>query len=303
MNKKILIIGAAGFIGANLVRYLLYSKNNYSVIGVDRIDNSKNIHNVYTNKSSDFYIADICDDSIMNRILEISRPDIIINLISEKYSLDSLPSLLSSIFHYKECCNSNVEFIQLSSVNLYKDEAGVSEGSDLFANRSDEIYGICAETLINNYCSLYSIPYNIIRSDALFGPRQGDPQNIITHIYKSYKDEGKVTLFNKGSTKRNLMYIEDFNSAVVNIIESDSKNETYNVSSGSDFTDIEIAFMIKEKFKKESEILFSECNLKERYYEVNTDKIRALGWKPKVSIKGRINQTIDWFEKNPWFDK
>ena len=100
MKKRILVIGAVGFIGANLIRYLLYSKNNYKIIGIDKIEKSWDIHNIYSNKSFDFYIADVLNEHIISKILEISRPNIIINLVDKLDVTISLMKIINSCdFH------------------------------------------------------------------------------------------------------------------------------------------------------------------------------------------------------------
>jgi len=296
MKKRILVIGAVGFIGANLIRYLLFSKNNYTIIGIDKIEKSRDIHNIYSNKSFDFYIADILNEHILCKILEISRPNIIINLVDK---LDATVSLMKTI--HKCDFLENLKIIQLSSINVYKDIENTKEENKTNSCNFFEVENNICESVIKNYCQVLKIPYNIIRSDFLFGPRQNGMFDIINRCYHGSK-EGCISLSNKGENKRNITYIEDLNSAIISVIEKGKDNEIYNVSSGSDFSDLEIAFIIKEATKSDAEINFNfiDNNI---YYNINTDKIRKLGWKPKLPLKNRLIQTVEWFDKNPWYFK
>jgi dTDP-glucose 4,6-dehydratase len=300
MKKRILIIGAAGFIGSNLVRYLLYSKNNYYLIGVDKIKESKNIHNIYLNKSCDFYIADACDKDIMLRIFEITRPNIVINLIED---LNTTYSLLKSIGEYKKLFNINIKIIQMSSADVYKESKDLDEASTINSTNENNFNCACGEFIVKNYCNLIKAKYNIVRPDFVFGPRQCSIDDPIKDIYCQVKFNKKIKLSNKGSLKRNLVYIEDFNNAIISIIEKGSDDEVYNISSGVDFTDLEIAFNIKELIDKEIQIEFNDVEIDSKYKEIDSNKLRELGWKPKLSFKERLNQTIQWFENNPWFFK
>lgn len=289
--NRILIIGGATFIGANLVRHLIYkSKNN--VIGVDKVESSKDLHNIYSNKSFDFYIADINDTHILNRVMELSKPNIIINLLN---GIDEAKSLIKIIDRSKE----SVKVIQMSTVNVYKNVEMTSEKSEVYPDDLEEASYICTESIIENYCKAISIPYNIIRADSIFGPRQ-NIANIIMNCYNGAKNNC-IKLSNKGDKKRNITYIEDLNNAIVSVIEKGIVNEVYNVSSGADYSDLEIAFLIKEGIKSNANIEFNYSD-KEKYYNINTNKIRELGWKPK-SLKNRILQTVGWFENNSWFFK
>lgn len=296
MKKKILVIGAAGFVGSNLVRYLLYCKNNYTVIGLDRIEDAKAIHNIYSNKAFDFYIADILDKNIVSKILEISRPNIIINLLDKVEETFCLVNIISNCDFLQ-----NVRIIQLSKVDVYKSIENTREYDERGAKDIVEADHICCEDIIINYCQALNISYNIIRTDFIFGPRQHGCFDIINRCYNGAK-EGCISLSNKGENKRNITYIEDINNAIIILIEKNEKDQIYNVSSGSDFTDLEIAFIIKEAAKSDAEIGFNFYD-DDIYYNINTDKIRKLGWKPKLPLKQRLQQAIDWFEKNPWYLK
>ena len=84
MNRqKILLTGSAGFIGSNFIRTAIYEKHPYEFCSVDKIANSSMLNNIYQHKIHDFYIADICDQHIMDKIFEYIKPDIIIHMAAE----------------------------------------------------------------------------------------------------------------------------------------------------------------------------------------------------------------------------
>ena len=70
--NNVLITGCAGFIGSNLIRYLLFNDKDIKSFGVDKLNNYADIHNVYSNKSSEFFLANICDLDILKRIVKFN---------------------------------------------------------------------------------------------------------------------------------------------------------------------------------------------------------------------------------------
>jgi len=77
-RKKILITGTAGFIFGNFVRKVIYEKQPYTFASIDRLNNNS-INSFYWNKNHTFYIADICDQHIINSIFQLEQPNIVIH--------------------------------------------------------------------------------------------------------------------------------------------------------------------------------------------------------------------------------
>ena len=78
-KTKILVTGAGGFILSNYIRYILKNYSNYIVISLDRCDNASTLNELYINKDHDFYLADVSDEHIVDRIFQVEKPDYVIH--------------------------------------------------------------------------------------------------------------------------------------------------------------------------------------------------------------------------------
>ena len=299
---KILITGSAGFLGANLVRHIL-SNYKLPVIGIDRLDNIACIHNVYMNKSSEFYLADCRDYNILNRIFELNKPDYVIHLAETKaepgQTIDGFYNIIQAcrLFGIKK-------LLFVSSVKVY-DKA--IPGKKTETSRTDpEWYAddvrnsvkMSNESILKSQANGFI--YNIARPAEIFGPR--NHAGILPQMFIEMKNNGKISLPNKGNIIRDILHVEDFCAAIMLILLGGGKNEIYNVSGGVDFTDLEIANMVRETVIGSKGIIeFSDKTIDDPYIEVDATKLRELGWKPTRKFKDRVKDTLLWYSNNSWF--
>lgn len=300
MKKTILIIGGAGFIGSNLIRFITYNSNNYNLISLDKLQDVSCMHNVYMNKSNNFYLADINDESILDHIFRFNKPSIIINLISDycaikklhkicvKYDIEKFVNL-SYPFYIKE----TIEDSPISSNNIYTDE---------------EFSSYCIDNYITS--KLFNLNYNIVRVPKCFGPRQQIFNTIPDLFYNLIKQEN-IVLPNKGMDVYDLLYVEDVCNAILLVLEKGADKNIYNASINLDYTEFELAVIVRDVLlnaKANNKIDYTVGNialddLVETIEKapVNSDKIRNLGWKPLRKFRENIKYTVSWYMNNKWF--
>ncbi len=302
-KDTIFITGSAGFIGSNLIRHILYNYKNYKIVSVDCLDSNMALYSRYMNRSHDFYIADIKDTRTMQILLNECKPDYIINLgykkgqDSYKNNVIALDSFLEQVITN---CNPK-NFIQLSPCRVYDliDHYADEYESALCPHNKKTSSNICAEIVLGSYWKTNSLQYNIIRYSPLFGPRQCSNGNIIFDMYKEFKKHKKVSLNNKGELKRNLLHVEDLCLAIMPLLQKGSCCGVYNVSTNTDFTDLEIAEFIRSYIGEDYSIEFSDCILENEFINLDVSRIKDLEWKPK-KFRERLKQTIGWYENNKW---
>ncbi|HUU88860.1 MAG TPA: NAD(P)-dependent oxidoreductase [Candidatus Glassbacteria bacterium] len=307
MQKTFVVTGAAGFVGSNFIRYLLYNYKGCKVIGLDYIDSPIAMHNIYANKSHDFYIADVNNKHIMRRIFEIHQPDYIIHCVSphvESSNRNILKTNSQGVYNILDSAgaapNDFDRIIFISNGAIYgkstkraTEQTPTSLPTDIFTasilNAENVIFGS-------------GVPHVIFRTSPIFGPRKTlDYRNRsldrISHFY-THIDFGTVRC---NTETEDLLYVEDLSAAIMIAIENKLKG-VYNLSIENDFTDEELFHIIQEqtsfKFRQRIE-LYTKPTIK-----LNSQKFKEItGWKPQRSLRARIQQTILWYENNKWFQR
>jgi dTDP-glucose 4,6-dehydratase len=318
--KKILITGSNGFLVSNFLRKVIYEQNQkkpqdrlYKFVSIDRM--TANNNNMYWNTSHSFYLADICDAHIVDRIFQFEKPDIVIHSAAESHVDTSLKD--PNIF-----INSNVLGTQVIINNCLKYKT-----EKLIYTSSDEIYGqltnendpswmedaplaprspysaskAAGELLVKAAHASYGLIYNITRSSNCYGPYQLS-EKLIPKAIKCIVEGQKIPIYGKGLQIRDWTYVTDNCSAVMTILEKGVPNEIYNISAHQEFTNIETIQEVCNAMGKGHELVsfVNERPGHDFRYSVNTDKLQALGWKPSIKFREGIVKTCEWYNMNQW---
>ena len=252
---KIIITGAAGFIGYHLTKRLLDEK--IAVIGIDNINSYYDIRLKKArldqlNKTSfkkkvtfKFYQEDINNQSKINDIFEKNIPDIVINLAAQagvRYSIENpsayIQTNLVGFSNILESCRNygTKYFIYASSSSVYggntkmpfSEEQGVDHPISLYAatKRSNEL-------IAHSYSHLYSIPSIGLRFFTVYGP-WGRPDMALFLFTKSIIDDQPIKIFNHGKMTRDFTYIDDIVESIMRIIKKPpSPNKFFDTSNPS----------------------------------------------------------------------
>ena len=331
---KFLITGGLGFIGSNLIRFLL-KDNNHEILNLDKITYASNINtNKYfsSNKLYSFKKGDISDKGLLISLLDEFQPDFIMNLAAESH-------VDRSINEPDTFINTNIlgTFNLLSTAKEYWENLkGEKKGRFRFHHIStDEVYGsiedaklftesspynpsspyaaskASSDHLVRAWYKTYGLPILISNCSNNYGPYQ-HPEKLIPLMILNALNNKDLPIYGDGLQVRDWLYVEDHVKALYQIILNGKVGETYNIGGNNQIKNIEIVKIICDyldnQFRFESKISESHNNLikyvKDRpghdiCYGINASKIMTeLNWEPKITFEIGIKKTIQWYLSN-----
>lgn len=318
MSKKtILITGTLGFIGSNFIRYVTKHHPEYRWVGVDKAVYDYCLSNTFNHPDYKFYLADIANEHIVDRIFKIEKPSIVINMAAESFVCSSIenpnPFIYSNVMGTQTLINASVKygidrFIQISTDEVYGSHESKRDISwtELSAVKPKNPYSaskFAAESILFAANQTHKLNFNITRCCNVFGPRQPSDRNLVPKSIKTTITNMPMPIYGDGSHIREYLFVEDKITAIMAVLKNGVVNETYNIGSGIEFSNIEmvnkIASMIENKIPN---INFTTDRKGHDFrYSVNCDKIKFLGWLPRHSFEQGMSKCIDWYIENKWY--
>jgi dTDP-glucose 4,6-dehydratase len=312
-KKVVYITGCLGFIGSYITRLCL-SKGWY-VKGVDRITYASNKHLLNEfNKCKNFSFVH-CD---INDLTFLYDCDYVINTAAETH-------VGNSIFDSTEFLNSNIYGVH-NILNLIKNYRQENKSKPIFLHFStDEVYGdietghhietdllkpsnpysatkAAADMLILAWARTYNIDYIIVRPTNNYGIGQY-VEKLIPKSIKFLSLGRKIPLHNIGSPIRNWLHASDTANATVKIIETDVKNEIYNICGGFEQSNyIAVKKIIDCYFNKNHDNIDEYVDFtcvrpgQDVRYALNDEKLKSIGWKVEHNFDEEIPSIVEYYK-------
>ena len=243
-GKTILVTGAAGFIGANLVKRLLIDVPDAAIIGIDSVNDYydvrlKDYRLEELNKSAHFTFikGNIADKELIRSVFEKYKPAVVVNLAAQagvRYSITNpdayIESNLIGFFNILEACRHYpVEhLVYASSSSVYGSNKKVPYSTEDKVDNPVSLYAATKksnELMAHAYSKLYNIPSTGLRFFTVYGPA-GRPDMAYFGFTNKLVNGETIKIFNYGNCKRDFTYVDDIVEGVVRVMKGapDKKN-------------------------------------------------------------------------------
>lgn len=249
-NKTILVTGAAGFIGSNLVKELLKTQSGVKIIGVDslndyydvsikeyRLNELKELVKSIPESSFEFIKGNIADKALIDGIFEENRPAVAVNLAAQagvRYSITNPGAYIEAnvvgFYNILEACrNYPVEhLVYASSSSVYGSNKKVPYSTEDKVDNPVSLYAATKksnELFAHAYSKLYNIPSTGLRFFTVYGPAGRPDMAYFGFTNKLIKGE-KIQIFNYGNCKRDFTYVDDIVEGVKRVMQCAPEKKT-----------------------------------------------------------------------------
>jgi dTDP-glucose 4,6-dehydratase len=314
--KRLLVTGAAGFIGSNFVRYMLGKYPDYRIVGLDALTyagNLDNFHDLWQNPNFQFFHGRIEDPVIVDNLAR--NVDAILNFAAESHNdraiLDpeaAVRSNFNGVWVLLEAARKygHQNFVQISTDEVYGSTLDVfREGDPLEPNQPYSAAKAGGELMVRAYHVTFGLPTIVTRGSNTFGPYHY-PEKLIPLMVTNAIDDKPLPVYGDGKQVREWMYVLDHCKGIDIAFHQGTPGEVYNVGGGNERENIDVVRRILALLNKPDTLIryVTDRPGHDRRYSMDISKIGALGFQPDRDFEARLEETVRWYVDNEaWWRK
>ncbi len=307
LQGPILVLGASGFVGANLLRSVIVVRQD--VYGTTTRKPAWRLEDL---PDEHVRMVDLLIDSNLDALLEEIRPRTIFDCVAYgAYSFETDSQLIyRTNFSFLTRLLSRLEprsiacFVHAGSSSEYGDNAaGPTERDPAWPNSDYAVSKVAAANLIHYYGKRKNFPCANLRLYSVYGPLE-DSSRLIPNVVR-HGLEGAYPPFVNPAVSRDFVYVDDVTEAFVDTALTFAPadyGESINIGSGKKTTIADVATVCRELFGIEAEPSFTmperQWDVQDWYANIETAK-RRIGWAPRTCFRDGLKHTADWYRSLP----
>jgi dTDP-glucose 4,6-dehydratase len=317
---RVLVTGAAGFIGSNFVRHWVHEHPADHVVAFDLLTYAGNRANLADVEDSITFVrGDIGDVELVGTVLERESVDVVVNFAAESHNslavLDPARFFRTNVLGTQALLEAARErgvarFHHVSTCEVYGDLAlddpgAFTECSPYNPRTPYNASKAGADHAVRAYHETYGLPVTISNCSNNYGPYQF-PEKVVPHFATRALDDKSLPLYASTDHKREWLHVVDHCRAIEAIVLEGRDGETYNVGSGREATIDEIADLVLDALGKPASLktIVPDRPGHDRRYLLDSGKVRReLGWAPRVDFEPGLRATAEWYAGNrAWWE-
>ncbi len=324
--KNIIVTGGSGFIGSNLVNYLI--KKRYFVINLDKLTYASNRYESEIRNKHNYKLikVDINNKKKIFKIIKRYKPAVIFNLAAETHvdrSIDGPENFIKTNINGTFNLLESLRLLQKKKIKPKLIHISTDEVyGDIKNGKSDELYQYqpsspysaskaAADHLVKSYIRTYKLNAVISNCCNNYGPYQF-PEKLIPKMISNILNNKELPIYAKGQNSREWIHVLDHCEALFTLYLKGRNGENYNVGSGVNLKNIDLVKKLLKvcksmgiKIGKRTKIKFVKDRPGHDFrYALNNKKIyKKLKWKPKFYFEKGLKETVIWYLKNKNFLK
>jgi dTDP-glucose 4,6-dehydratase len=329
--KNILITGGSGFIGSNLVRFILANRPGYRVTNLDALSYSGNPENLADLEGDasggryTFVHGNINDRPLVDRLL--ADADHVLHLAAESHVdrsiMDARPfveanvlgtqTLLDAVRVASKAGKFRGRFVHVSTDEVYgslpldRPELKFTETTPITTSSPYSASKAGSDLLVGAYHHTFGLDVCITRCSNNHGPYQF-PEKVIPLFVTNLIEGKKVPLYGDGLNVRDWLYVDDHCEAILTVLEKGTPGGVYNIGGNNERNNLELTHEILRLMGKGKEMIQPVTDRlgHDRRYAIDASKIKnELGWQPTRSAwPAALEKTVRWYVDNPrWWQR
>jgi dTDP-glucose 4,6-dehydratase len=317
---RILVTGAAGFIGSNFVHYWVERHPDDSVVALDLLTYAGNRANLTdTEERVPFVQADIADLDIVENVMREHEVDAVVNFAAESHNslavidpgrffhtnvvgtqalLEAARRVEVDRFHHVSTCEVYGD-LPLDSDESFTEESPYRPRTPYNASKAGGDHAVRA------YFETWGLPVTITNCSNNYGPFQF-PEKVIPLFVTNALDDRPLPMYASTENRREWLHVRDHCRAIELALDQSEPGETYNVGSAVEASIEEIADRVLELTGKPESLktIVPDRPGHDRRYLLDSSKVtRELGWEPEIGFEDGLRETVEWYAANrAWWE-